>query len=80
MKLAQTLLPSPTQATVRPAIGPNFSSMVRMSAMIWQGWLLSDRPLITGTSAAWAKRSTSSCRLARIITASTIRDSTRAVS
>ncbi len=43
-----TLLPSPTQATVRPLIGPFSSSNVMMSAMTWQGWLLSVRPLMTG--------------------------------
>ncbi len=48
--------------------------------MIWQGWLRSVRPLITGTADAWAKRSTSSWWMARIITASTMRESTRAVS
>ncbi len=80
MKLAHMLLPSPIQATVRPRIGPRCSSKVCRSAITWHGWLLSVRPLITGTVAAWAKRSTSSWRLARIITASTMRDSTLAVS
>ena len=60
MKLAQTLWPSPTQAMVRPATGPRCSSKVCRSAMIWQGWLLSVRPLITGTLEYCAKRSTSS--------------------
>ena len=46
-----TLLPSPTQATVWPLIGPFCSSNVMMSAITWHGWLLSVRPLITGTVA-----------------------------
>ena len=41
---------------------------------------MSVRPLITGTVETWAKRSTSAWLLARIITASTMRDSTLAVS
>ncbi len=60
IRLAHTLLPSPTQAKVRPATGPRCSSKVIRSARIWQGWLLSVRPLITGTAAARAKFSTSS--------------------
>ncbi len=48
--------------------------------MIWQGWLLSVRPLITGADEAAAKASTSSCLLARIITRSTMRARTLAVS
>ena len=80
MKLWQTLLPSPTQAMVLPAIGPRCSSMVIRSARIWHGCDRSVRPLITGTVATRAKRSTSSWLLARIITASTMRDRTRAVS
>ena len=46
-----TLLPSPLQAIVRPSIGPFCSSKVITSAMIWQGWDASVRPLITGTVA-----------------------------
>ena len=43
-----TLLQSPTQATARPLMGPLCSSKVMISAMTWQGWLLSVRPLMTG--------------------------------
>ena len=80
MKEWQTLLPSPTQAMVLPAIGPLASSMVMMSARIWQGCDRSVRPLMTGTVETRANRSTSSWLLARIITASTMRDRTLAVS
>ena len=45
---ASTLLASPVQATVRPLIGPRCSSKVMTSAMIWQGWVVLVRPLITG--------------------------------
>src|SRR5215472_2572554 len=80
MKLEQTLLPSPIQASVRPASGPRRSSKVIRSAMIWHGWLASERPLITGTLDAAASARTSSWALARIMIASTMRESTRAVS
>src|SRR5690606_1182273 len=80
MKLWQTLLPSPIQAIVLPSIEPRCSSIVIRSARIWHGWLRSVRPLSAGTVETRAKRSTSSWSLARIITASTMRDRTRAVS
>ena len=48
---AAMLLPSPTQATDRPAIGPRCYSKVITSAISWQGWVRSVRPLITGTVA-----------------------------
>ena len=44
-----TLLPSPTQATVLPAIGPRCSSIVCTSAMIWQGCDRSVSPFTIGT-------------------------------
>jgi hypothetical protein len=53
---AATLLPSPVQAIRRPSIGPFASSNVMMSATIWQGWVRSVRPLITGT-VAWSANS-----------------------
>ncbi|MNT27290.1 hypothetical protein D3C72_1629150 [compost metagenome] len=65
---------------VLPSIGPRCSSIVSRSARIWHGWLRSVRPLTTGTVETRAKRSTSSWLLARIITASTMRDRTLAVS
>ena len=74
------LLPSPIQATVLPWMLPRCSWKVCMSASNWQGCRSSDRPLITGTfecaansvRVAWAK--------VRIITPSSIRDMTRALS
>src|SRR5215470_18886982 len=48
------LLPSPHQAIVRPAIGPQCSSKVITSAISWQGWVRLVRPLMTGTLAASA--------------------------
>jgi hypothetical protein len=51
IQLHATLLPSPHQATVWPAIGPRRSSKVITSAMIWQGWECWVSPLITGTVA-----------------------------
>ena len=54
--------------------------MVNTSHRACVGWLKSVRPLITGTVACSAKRVTVSWWNARISTASTIRDSTSAVS
>ncbi len=51
-----------------------------MSASSWQGWNWSVSALITGTREWAAKASTVSWSKVRIITASTIRDSTRAES
>ncbi len=38
-RLRATLLPSPTNATVRPARVPKCSSTVIRSAIAWHGWL-----------------------------------------
>ena len=65
------LLPSPTQATVLPAIGPRCSSKVITSAISWQGCVRSVRPLITGTVAYSASSSSFSSRVVRIMIAST---------
>ncbi len=65
-----TLLPSPTQATVLPLIDPRCSSKVMISAITWQGWLLSVNPLMTGTLACSASASSVSWELARIMIAS----------
>ena len=54
IQVRATLLPSPHQATVWPAIGPRCSSKVITSAISWQGWLAAVRPLITGTVACAA--------------------------
>ena len=51
-----------------------------MSATIWHGWYSLVRPLITGTRENSAKRSMRSCSKVRIITRSTMRLMTRAVS
>ena len=48
--------------------------------MIWQGWLALVRPLITGTVALSANSCSVVSSKVRIMTASTKRDSTRAVS
>ncbi len=50
-------------ATFLPLIGPLCSSNVITSAMIWQGWVLSVRPLTTGIDAYFAR---SSQRLMRV--------------
>ena len=50
-QLATTLLPSPLQATTLPRAVPLCCSSVITSAMSWHGWLVSVRPLITGTVA-----------------------------
>ena len=68
---APRLLPSPVQATLAPAIGPFFSSKVSTSAISWQGWLESVRPLITGTVAASAISVSRSSPAVRIMIAST---------
>ncbi len=52
-----TLLPSPTQATTCPAIGPRCSSKVTTSAINWQGCEQSVSPLMTGTVACRASSS-----------------------
>ena len=49
------LLPSPIQATLRPAMSPRCSNQVCMSASNWQGWYMSVRALITGTRECSAK-------------------------
>ena len=51
-----------------------------MSARIWQGWNSLVRPLITGTRECEAKRSMRVCSNVRIMTMSTMREMTRAVS
>ena len=51
-----------------------------MSARIWHGWYSLVKPLITGTRELFAKRSILDCSNVRIITMSTIREITRAVS
>ncbi|MCY1398493.1 hypothetical protein D9M71_135260 [compost metagenome] len=74
------LLPSPIQATVLPWILPRCSRKVCMSARSWQGCRSSDRPLITGTR-EWAANSVSVLwAKVRIITASSMRDMTMALS
>ncbi len=50
-QLTSTLLLSPLQATVRPAMGPRCSSKVITSAMTWHGCDALVSPLITGTVA-----------------------------
>src|SRR5947208_3180478 len=47
----QTLLPSPTYASLRPESFPFRSWIVKRSEMIWQGCSRSSRPLMTGTVA-----------------------------
>ena len=68
---AITLFASPTQATVRPRMGPFFSSNVITSAMIWHGCDSFVRPLITGTVAFWASSVSILCSSVRIMMAST---------
>ena len=51
-----------------------------MSASTWQGWYSSVSPLITGTRECAAKRSMIDCSKVRIITMSTMRETTRATS
>ena len=46
-RLRATLLASPTQASVRPSSRPISSRIVYRSAIAWQGWPKSVRPLIT---------------------------------
>jgi hypothetical protein len=70
-KLRATLLPSPTQATVRPAIGPLCCSKVITSAISWHGCDLSVRPLITGTVACSASSLMRRTSPVRIMIAST---------
>ena len=53
---------------------------VKMSARIWQGWNSLVRPLITGTRECAAKRSSLSWPKVRIITRSTMRLITLALS
>jgi hypothetical protein len=74
------LLASPIHATVRPAIGPRCSMNVKMSARIWHGWYSLVSPLMTGTREYSAKRSILVCSYVRIMTTSTMREITRAVS
>jgi hypothetical protein len=66
-----TLLPSPTQASVRSRMSPWRSSTVSRSAMIWQGWEWSVRPFTTGTVACSASSSSFAWLSARIMIAST---------
>src|SRR6185437_296521 len=70
-QLTTTLLPSPLHATTLPAAGPLCSSSVMTSAMIWQGWLASVRPLMTGTVACCASSSSFAACVVRIMMAST---------
>jgi len=65
------LFPSPDHATVRPRIGPRCSSKVITSAITWQGWVRSVRPLITGTVACSAISISRACEVVRIMIAST---------
>ena len=74
------LLPSPTQATVLPAMLPRCSMNVNMSASTWQGWNSLVRPLMTGTRECAAKRSILVCSKVRIITISVMRLITLALS
>ena len=53
---------------------------MKTSARIWHGWYSLVRPLITGTRECAAKRSILACSKVRIITMSTMRLITRAVS
>ena len=59
---------------------PRCSMQVNTSARIWQGWYSLVRPLITGTRECAAKASSLVCSKVRIMTMSTIRLITRAVS
>ena len=68
-----TLLLSPTYASFRPSSRPLCSRIVRKSAIAWQGWLKSVRPLITGTLAYSAIRSTMSWAKVRIMMPCTMR-------
>ena len=61
------LLPSPDQAMRVPAIGPRCSSKVITSAISWQGWVRSVRPLMTGTVACSASSSSFSSLVVRIM-------------
>ena len=61
IQLRATLLPSPLQATIWPAIGPRCCSKVITSAISCTEWLRSVRPLITGTVAASAISSRREC-------------------
>ena len=61
-------------------MGPRCSSKVMTSAMVWQGWESSVRPLITGTLAKDARSCSLEATPVRIMMTSTYRDSTRAVS
>ncbi len=70
-KEAKTLLPSPDQTTLRPAMGPRCSSKVMTSAMIWQGWVRLVRPLMTGTVAYSAISSSVASSKVRIMIRST---------
>ena len=74
------LLPSPTHTTFLPWMLPRCSTKVWMSASSWHGWKSSVRALITGTCECCANVSTVLWAKVRIITASTMRDSTRAES
>ena len=65
------LFPSPDHATALPWIGPRCSSKVITSAISWQGWVLSVRPLITGTVAYLAISSSFSSTVVRIMMMST---------
>ena len=53
---------------------------VKTSARIWHGWYSLVRPLITGTRECAAKASSLACSKVRIITMSTMRLITRALS
>ncbi len=62
IQLVAMLLPSPDQVTRFPLIGPRCSSKVITSAISWQGWVRSVRPLMTGT-VAYSASSISFCSL-----------------
>ena len=81
------LLPSPTQAMTLPCrhckgccVSPRCSMKVNKSAKIWQGWNSLVKPLITGTRELAAKLLILSCPKVRIITKSTMRLITLALS
>ncbi len=60
------------QAKVLSFTGPRWLSKVMMSAMIWQGWVSSVRPLMTGTVACSASlHQAAVVRVVRIMMAST---------
>ncbi len=79
-RLRATLLPSPMNASLRPARPSWSSATVSRSAIIWQGCSQSDRALITGTVPYSASSSRLRCEFTRATMQSTYPDNTRATS